>query len=172
MTPNPKMPCRDLNELYPFLKHLAELLIIECKKQGISIVITQTFRSPSYQQSLYNQGRTTKGNIITNSKAHCSMHEYRLAFDVCINIKGKNYDTTLLNKVGAIGRKLGLIWGGDWDNDGNSKDESFIDMPHFQWTGGLGIHDLQKGLIPKFPPIPQPNPTPQPKPKPYVPFNT
>jgi len=25
-----------------------------------------------------------------------------------------------------------IIWGGDWDNDGRSVDQTFLDLPHFQ----------------------------------------
>lgn len=34
------------------------------------------------------------------------------------------YDVTTLSRVGAIARKLGITWGGDWTNN--------IDRPHFE----------------------------------------
>lgn len=29
---------------------------------------------------------------------------------------------------------IGIRWGGDWDGDGNWRDERFVDMPHFELT--------------------------------------
>ena len=32
-----------------------------------------------------------------------------------------------------------IRWGGDWDSDGDFKDQSFIDLPHFELVGNYGI---------------------------------
>lgn len=139
--PVDKFPSRDLNQLYPNIKKLALKLIVECKKAKIDIIITQTYRSALYQQELYNKGRSTKGGIVTNCKPGQSPHEFRVAFDVCINSKTNPYNVALLKKVGAIGIKLGLIWGGNF--------KSLVDMPHFQYNGGLTDREIRLGRIPK-----------------------
>lgn len=139
--------CRDLNELHPKVKELAEQLIAECKKQGLNVLITETYRSVERQDALYAQGRTTPGIIVTNARGSdmSSYHQWRLAFDFCQNIRGKEYDTTFMNKVGAIGTKLGLEWGGSWT--------TFKDTPHFQYTYGLTIKQLKAGAkIPSYTP--------------------
>lgn len=136
-----KMPSRDLNQLVPKVKELALKLIAECKKQGVPIIITQTYRSSEYQQELYNKGRSTKGSIVTNCKPGQSPHEYRVAFDVAIDIPDKLYDVKLLDKVGLIGEKLGLEWGGHF--------KSFVDKPHFQYYGGLTLKQIKLGKEPK-----------------------
>lgn len=81
-----------------------------------------------------------KGKIVTNAKAGMSMHEFRVAFDVCINIKGKCYDEGLLKKVGKIGESIGLTWGGNF--------KGFVDMPHFQYTGKYTQQEIRAGKIP------------------------
>lgn len=131
--------CRDINELHPYVKHLAEKLLAECKKQGLNIIITETYRTKERQDYLYAQGRTRPGSIVTNAKGSDmqSMHQWRLAFDICHNKRGDEYNNTILNKVGKIGRNLGLSWGGDWT--------SFVDKPHFEYTEGLTIKDLKAG---------------------------
>ena len=49
-----------------------------------------------------------------------------LAFDVCKNVKGHEYDDAdFFARVGAVGKELGFSWGGDW--------KAFPDRPHFQW---------------------------------------
>lgn len=133
---------RDLNELHPKVKELAEKLIEEGKKQGINIGISETYRSPERQDYLYAQGRTRPGRIVTWVKGSdmASYHQWRLAFDTYNNVKGKEYDVQILNRIGAIGQKLGLEWGGGWSG--------FKDSPHFQYTFGLSIKDLRKGKCP------------------------
>ena len=46
-----------LDDLRPKTKKLCELWIEECRKNGINIVVTQTFRSPELQEAYYSQGR-------------------------------------------------------------------------------------------------------------------
>lgn len=134
--------CRDLNKLHPKVKELAEQLLKECASAGLNIKITETYRSVARQDELYAQGRTTKGNIVTYAKGSdmSSYHQWALAFDVCNNVKGKEYDIGVLSKVGAIGQKLGLEWGGSW--------KDFKDYAHFQYTFGLSIADLKAGKKP------------------------
>ncbi|MGL4345674.1 MAG: M15 family metallopeptidase [Cellulosilyticaceae bacterium] len=134
--------CRDLNELHPKVKQLAEALIAECKKQGLNIGISETYRTKERQDYLYAQGRTRPGNIVTHVSGRDmrSYHQWRLAFDVYNDVKGNEYDTKVLRKVGEIGKKLGLEWGGSWSG--------FQDTPHFQYTFGLSIKELKSGKKP------------------------
>lgn len=39
-----------------------------------------------------------------------------------------------IGRVEAVAEDLGyeVVWGADWDRDGYTKDESFIDMPHLE----------------------------------------
>lgn len=134
--------CRDLNELHPKVKELALKFLEECKKQGLNIGISETYRSVERQDYLYAQGRTRSGNIVTQSKGSSmqSYHQWRLAFDMFNNVRGQEYNEAVLAKAGAIGQKLGLEWGGSW--------RGFSDSPHFQYTFGLSINDLKGGKKP------------------------
>ncbi|HEX3077461.1 MAG TPA: M15 family metallopeptidase, partial [Lachnospiraceae bacterium] len=78
--------------------------------------------------ALYSKGRTQKGNIVTNCKgsSYSSMHQWGVAFDF-YRYDGKGiYDDSdgFFTKVGRIGEKIGLEWGGAWNR--------FVDKPHFQ----------------------------------------
>ncbi|MGL5676537.1 MAG: M15 family metallopeptidase [Cellulosilyticaceae bacterium] len=155
---------RNLNELHPKVKELAEKFIQECKKQGIEVGISETYRTVERQEYLYAQGRTRSGGIVTNARGKDmkSYHQWRLAFDAFQNVKGQEYDTAVIKKMGAIGTQLGLEWGGNWS--------TFKDTPHFQYTFGLSIADLKSG---KKPPVytlntPSTNPPPIVVPKPAV----
>lgn len=115
--------CRDLAQLLPVAQTACRLLFQECYKAGIrNIFITETYRSQERQKYLYAQGRTRPGQIVTWTLN--SNHKSRLAWDIAVAPPQLLYDVATLNKVGAIARKLGITWGGDWAGN--------IDRPHFE----------------------------------------
>ena len=120
---------RDINQLHPQAKELAEKLVAYCATAGLQIKITDCLRSKAEQDALYAQGRSTAGSIVTSVKYPNSMHNWGIAFDFCRNDGyGAYYDEDgFFKKVGQIGKNLGLEWGGDWT--------SFVDKPHFQLSG-------------------------------------
>jgi len=132
--------CRDLNELTPETKYLANLLLRKCKEQGIGIQITETYRSQERQNELYAQGRTIQGKIVTWTLN--SLHKTRKAFDFVPIVNGKaNWnDLILFKRVGEIGKSIGLTWGGDWKTP---------DRPHFQYDGGTIKMEDKKEFVPQ-----------------------
>ena len=116
----------DINRLHPELKVLCLKHIDLCKKNGIEIVITQTFRTKAEQDAIYAKGRTAPGQIVTRCIYPQSPHCWGVAYDVAVSIGGKiTWDRAdLYEKVGAFGKTLGLTWGGDF--------KTFVDKPHFE----------------------------------------
>ncbi|MFJ7951271.1 M15 family metallopeptidase [Lysinibacillus sp. NPDC096418] len=115
--------CRDLAELLPVAQQACRLLFQECYKAGIrNIFITETYRSQERQNYLYAQGRTRPGRIVTWTLN--SNHKSRLAWDIAVGPPQSLYEVATLNRVGAIAKKLGIEWGGNWSNN--------IDRPHFE----------------------------------------
>jgi len=142
--------CRDLTELLLTAQTACRLLFQECFKAGIkNIFITETYRSQERQNYLYAQGRTRPGQIVTWTLD--SNHKSRLAWDIAVGPPHSLYDVTTLTRVGAIARKLGITWGGDWVGS--------IDRPHFEvklsWKipagykleGKLNIPSNSKGQV-------------------------
>jgi peptidoglycan L-alanyl-D-glutamate endopeptidase CwlK len=129
---------RDINDLHPYVKLLCNQLKTDCKKEGFEIGISSTLRDKEYQDKLYAQGRTTKGNIVTYVDGkHIGAHGFGLAFDIYIARGSKDiYDEKLLAKAGKLGEKLGLVWGGRWTK--------LHDTPHFEWTKGLSYTQLRE----------------------------
>lgn len=128
---------RNVSQLHPELKKKVVKLQKECLKAGIKIKIGECVRTVAEQNALYAKGRNgVPGPIVTKAKGtdYRSMHQWGVAFDFFLDMDvdkdGKKLDdvfnnaTKLFNKVGAIGKKLGLEWGGDW--------KSIKDLPHFQ----------------------------------------
>ena len=133
---------RNLSDLHPVVQDMAKKFIAAAKKEGIDVLVTSTYRDGESQNSLYAQGRTKPGRIVTNARAGQSWHNYRLAFDVVPIVNGKAMwnDLRTFRRLGAIGKGVGLEWAGDW--------KSFREMPHFQWTGGLTLAQLRAGKQP------------------------
>lgn len=117
-----KKTIRDISALLPNAQRACNLFMAECKRQGLNVLITETYRTQERQDYLYAQGRTRKGNKVTWTKY--SRHTSRRAWDICKNLKGHEYsDTEFFYKCGEIARELGITWGGDWTSP---------DMPHFE----------------------------------------
>ncbi|MEG1998256.1 MAG: M15 family metallopeptidase, partial [Clostridiales bacterium] len=117
---------RELILLHPNLQILAKKLEENCLECGLKIRITETLRTKEEQNDLYARGRTKPGNVVTNVKYPNSFHCWGVAFDICRNDgKGAYKDSDgFFDKVGNLGKTLGLTWGGDW--------KSIVDKPHFQ----------------------------------------
>lgn len=111
---------RDINLLRPDVARNCHKMIEIAKKDGIPILVTGTVRDKEYQEYCYRIG--------TANSATPSFHaDYAgLAFDICKNVKGHEYDDPAFWKYcAALGKKMGFTWGGDW--------KSIVDKPHFQW---------------------------------------
>lgn len=119
---------RDITQCHPRLQVLADDLVVACERKGLRIQITECLRTVAEQDGLYAQGRTKPGRIVTRAKgsSFSSMHQWGVAFDFCRNDGRGSFDNSdgFFQKIGAIGKTLGLEWGGDW--------VSIKDYPHFQ----------------------------------------
>jgi peptidoglycan L-alanyl-D-glutamate endopeptidase CwlK len=130
---------RNLDDLVPPAKQRAEAFIAAAKAKGIDLLVTSTYRDNESQNALYAQGRTAPGNIVTRAKAGQSWHNWRCALDVVPLVNGKAIwdDQAMWKQVGEIGKSCGLEWAGDW--------VTFKEFPHFQYTGGMTLTQLQQG---------------------------
>lgn len=118
----------DISELTDTAQKACNLFLSRCTDIGLKVRIAETYRSQERQNELYAQGRTTPGNIVTWTKN--SRHTSRRAWDICQNVKGKEYsDRNFFKACGAVAKELDISWGGNWKTP---------DMPHFEigtnWT--------------------------------------
>jgi peptidoglycan L-alanyl-D-glutamate endopeptidase CwlK len=130
---------RDIKDLNPKVATKCNQFIESCKKQGIDVLITSTYRDAESQNALYAQGRTAPGKKVTNAKGGQSFHNWKVAFDFVPLVNGKAMwsDTALFTKCGEIAESVGLEWAGRW--------KTFKELAHCQYTGGLTLHDFQQG---------------------------
>ncbi len=130
----------DLNALHPYFRDRIQELMEVAKKQGIELVVVESFRTHAKQAEYFGMGRK-----YTRSKGGNSKHQYGMAVDLVPIVDGKAvWDNTVLwRKIGVIGERLGLRWGGRW--------RAPYDPAHFEWSGGLTTMQLSKGLLPTVP---------------------
>lgn len=102
--------------LAPTAAGLALLLLKKAHEQDIEVTLIAGYRSPEQQEELFAKGLT---------KAQRSTHNTGLAFDVAI-VEGDKlvFSGEKYKLLGIIGKKLGLVWGGDR--------KEFTDLPHFE----------------------------------------
>lgn len=127
---------------------LVKLMTEAVKESPYDFRIVQGVRTAEYQHSLYQQGRTMPGKIVTNcdgfknkSNHQAKADGYGHAIDIFICGVVENgqyrkfttqegYDNKKITLVAAhvknVAQKLGIAikWGGDWSK--------FKDFPHFE----------------------------------------
>lgn len=109
---------KDEKLLHPKVFEKLQLLKKELDKLNIQYNISETYRSPERQDFLKKTGKS-------NASQFSSYHQLCLAFDIYpLTIDRKKIDESQYNKIGEIGVKIGLEWGGNW--------KSIVDKPHFQ----------------------------------------
>lgn len=121
---NETKACRDISALSPVAQKACRAFLAACEKEGLPVLITETYRSQERQDYLYAQGRTRAGTIVTWTRN--SRHTGCMAWDICKNVKGQEYaDANFFAACGKIAKQLGITWGGTWDTP---------DQPHFEVT--------------------------------------
>jgi len=129
---------RVLATCHPDLIKLFEEVVKE-----FDCTIIQGNRSVTEQEALYVAGKT---------KVRFSKHNYVPAVAVDVTPYPVDFDNTdrhyyFGGYVLAVAKQLGLNirWGGDWDSDRETKDQTFNDLVHFELKEvPSGIADQRK----------------------------
>lgn len=136
---------RDIGNLRADVAENCRALLALAEKRGLRALVTETVRDDAYQKMLAEKGYAAKGAVTPSFHAEHA----GLAFDICKNEKGHEYDDPVFfERMGALGKKVGFSWGGDW--------KSFPDRPHFQWdangayTGAMVRARRYPPLMPRF----------------------
>jgi len=117
-------------DLEPDVAELAKALFLQAEKEGMSLSFSSTRRTCAQQNAFYQES-ISGGTYRTGARGCRSWHIWGRAFDVSIVSGQKDYD-----RLGAIGKSLGMIWGGDFSNFPGG------DKVHFEYHPGLRIADV------------------------------
>lgn len=89
-------------------------------------IVVSTYRDQEQQDALYEQGRTTPGNIVTWTRN--SRHTSRSAWDVAFKMGKKIlWASPKYAKLADVGRSMGLVVGMDFP--GNKVDPAHYEAP-------------------------------------------
>jgi peptidoglycan L-alanyl-D-glutamate endopeptidase CwlK len=134
-----------LDSLDPYVANLAAQHLSQMTEEGLDVRLTQGFRTYSYQNDLYDQGRTRRGHIVTDVRGGESLHNFGLAYDVGVFDSGqyvKRGADPRYRRVGVLGEGVAdgigaarLRWGGRWSKP---------DSSHFEFDGGLPLAEIRR----------------------------
>ena len=131
---------RDIADLRADVRANCVIFLNLCKEAGLPVLVTETVRDDEYQRYLAANGYAAK------NATRPTFHGVKagLAFDICKNVKGHEYDDpSFFARCGQIAKQVGFSWGGDW--------KSFKDQPHIQWDAH-GKYTGSMILAGKYPP--------------------
>lgn len=114
--------CRDMGLLEPRFRAKVEAIIADAAAVGITLCVSETYRSPARQEQLYTQGATQLKSLGT--------HSFGCACDVYKLVDGKAHWDGDWSFLGRLCVKHGTVWGGDWGMP--DKPHSFRDNDHIQ----------------------------------------
>ena len=118
-----KISTERIKKLHLSMQKRVTAFIDAVEELGLMPRISHGLRTVEEQNTLYAQGRTKKGTIVTNAKGGESWHNYGLAIDVCFLNQDGSVDFNVPERVGNMAKAFKLEWGAKW---------SFPDRPHFQ----------------------------------------
>lgn len=131
---------REIGELRADVAVNCRTLIERAAARGLPVLVVQTVRDAEYQRYLVSMGYAARTATVPTFHAK----GVGLAFDICKNVKGHEYDDPgFFTAMGRLGKEMGFTWGGDW--------RSFPDRPHFQWDAH-GAYSGNMILAGKYPP--------------------
>ena len=107
----------------------------------VDFKVIEGVRTPERQKTLYAQGRTTAGPIVTWTLNSNHFVNKSTGFGHAVDILPAPYDwkdTKPFDEVAkamfAAAEKMGVVirWGADWDSDGKPREKGESDSPHFE----------------------------------------
>lgn len=142
-----------LAELAPNTKQAANKWYDYLVKNKIEVLIYDARRTEAEQRANVNSGA---------SQTMYSYHLVGQAIDFVPVKDGKalwgGYGASNIQKAIKEAQRIGFTWGGDWDSDGNQRDETFIDSPHLQFNyKGYGSDKTLSASAPSSKPTPAPS---------------
>lgn len=124
---NSTAACNDMDMLEPVFRAQVKVFIAAAEAQGISLHVTETYRSSQRQQQLFDQGKTQLRTV--------GVHHYGLACDFAKVVDGKlswdgdwTFCATMAKEASTADRVV--ISGSDWGEP--DQPHSFRDWDHIQ----------------------------------------
>jgi peptidoglycan L-alanyl-D-glutamate endopeptidase CwlK len=126
---------QNISTLHPTAQAAARRLLANLRAAGIEAKVISGTRTYEEQETLFRQGRTDPGKIVTNARGGHSNHNFGIAWDIGI-FKAGQYSRDVRDYEDAARHiPAGVEWGGAW--------KKFPDPPHYQLAVGLALADVR-----------------------------
>lgn len=105
-------------------------------RHKITIEVVSGLRTFAEQNELFAQGRTKRGNVVTNARAGESFHNFGLAIDVCPYLSDSfdwTDDRVVWLTIANCAKLYGLESGWFWRHQ---------DKPHLQISAGFSLVEI------------------------------
>lgn len=135
----------DAIHAHPWIYEFKRCMVKRMAKLHIPFYATEVWRDAERQKMLY-----VKGNSLVTDSAH--MHG--MAVDLVHSLKLWDLTTEQWKIVGHIGIELAkskgfkLVWGGDWDGDGDYTDQKLFDPAHWEVKNWRNLKGAEKWPMP------------------------
>lgn len=120
--------CRSLEDCAPKFAQAVRDTIDDCHLHGLDAMVFETVRSNDLAKIYFKRGRPPTDEYptpVTNAPdASWSWHGYGLACDIISQSREWSAGVDWFRRMGAIAKRHGLDWGGDWPHP---------DYPHVQF---------------------------------------
>ncbi len=115
------------NNAHPLLRKLMDEAI-----KHIDFFVLESYRSLADQQIAFNtkHSKVKPGQSAHNYKPSLAVDLFPAPFVWTPTTHFVALSKVMLECAAKL--DIPIRWGGDWDRDGSSKDETFVDMPHFE----------------------------------------
>ncbi len=127
---------RTLEGLAPEFRRRLLVVVGDLERAGFDPWIFETLRTHERQTFIHGFGRLYddgRGIVTQSEDADETWHGFGLAADVISRQHRWDASPAFWRALGAACRTHGLTWGGDWNGNGRSDDERFVDRPHVQF---------------------------------------
>ncbi|MCO4101739.1 MAG: M15 family metallopeptidase [Gemmatimonas sp.] len=131
---------RSLDGLAPQFRAAVERVVARMRNDGHLPTVFETLRTEQRQSFIYGFGREYddgRGIVTHSESAVDTWHGYGLAVDIICGVRLWGARPDFWASLGTACRAEGLVWGADWNNNGRTDDERFVDRPHVQWGNGM-----------------------------------
>jgi peptidoglycan L-alanyl-D-glutamate endopeptidase CwlK len=131
---------RSVQGLAPQFRAAVDRVLDRMRADGHDPMVFETLRSDDRQQFIYGFGRDYddgRGIVTHSESAADTWHGYGLAVDIVCRRTLWGASKQFWIALGVACRHEGLVWGADWNNNGRTDDERFVDRPHVQWGNGM-----------------------------------
>jgi hypothetical protein len=112
----------DLALLEPITREIAKQIVKDAAKDGIKLMVFETYRSQARQAELFKQGATKLKTV--------GVHHYGLSCDIVKDVGGAPSWKGDWKFLGKLAKKHKMIWGGNWGKPGVKP--KFYDGVHVQ----------------------------------------